>query len=110
MESYDVKPLGITIDRHVKLDKHVLKLCSKASQSAFSRMAKLLSINKRSTLFKAFVESQFKCCPITWMFYSRRANNKINRLHERAPTIAYDDDVSTFDQILAMDKPFCIHH
>ena len=29
-ESNDVKILGITIDRDLKLDKHVLKLCSKA--------------------------------------------------------------------------------
>ena len=44
------------------------------------------------------------------MFHSRRTNNKINWLHERALIIIYDDDVSTFDQLLAMDKSFCIHH
>ena len=111
-ESNDVKLLGVTIDRDLKFDKHVLKLCSKANQklSALSRMANLLSFNKRRTLFKAFVESQFKYCPIVWMFHSRRTNNKINRLHERALRIVYDDDVSTFDQLLAMDKSFCIHH
>ena len=111
-ESNDVKLLGVTIDRDLKFDKHVLKLCSKANQklSALSRIAKLLSFNKRRTLFKAFVESQFKYCPIVWMFHSRRTNNKINRLHERALRIVYDDDVSTFDQLLAMDKSFCIHH
>ena len=31
-ESNDVKLLGVTIDRHLKFDKHVLKLCSKANQ------------------------------------------------------------------------------
>ena len=44
------------------------------------------------------------------MFHSRRTNNKINRLHEGALRIVYDDDVSTVDQLLAMDKSFCIHH
>ena len=44
------------------------------------------------------------------MFHSRRTNSKINRLHERALRIVYDDDVSTFDQLLTMDKSFCIHH
>ena len=73
-------------------------------------MLKLLSFNKRRTLFKAFVESQFKYCPIVWMFHSRRTNKKINRLHERALRIVYDDNVSTFDQLLAMDKSFCIHY
>ena len=85
-ESNDVKLLGVTIDRDLKFDKHVLKLCSKANQklSALSRVANLFSFNKRRTLFKAFAESQFKYCPIVWMFHSRHTNNKINRLHERS--------------------------
>ena len=71
-ESNDVKLLEVTIDRDLKFDKHVLKFCSKANQklSAFSRIAKLLSFNKRRTLFQAFVESQFKYCPIVSMFHS----------------------------------------
>ena len=31
-ESNDVKPLGVTNDRDLKFDQHVLKLCSKANQ------------------------------------------------------------------------------
>ena len=83
-ESNDIKLLGITIDGDLKFDKHVLKVCSKANQklSALSRMAKWLFFSKRRRLFKAFVESQFKCCPIVWMFDIRRTNNKINRLYE----------------------------
>ena len=73
-------------------------------------MANLLSLSERRTLFEAFVESQFKYFRIVWMFHSQRTNNKINRLHERVLSIVYDDDVSTFDQLLAMDKFFCIHH
>ena len=34
----------------------------------------------------------------------------MNRLHERALRFVYDDDVSTFEQLLAMDKSFSIHH
>ena len=33
---------------------------------------------------KTFVESQFGCCPLIWMFHSRGLNSKINRIHERA--------------------------
>ena len=76
----------ITIDRDLKFDKHGLKLFSKVNQklNALSRMGKLLSFNKRRELFKAFVEFQFKYCPIVWMFHGRRSKKKINRLHERA--------------------------
>ena len=40
-KSNDAKLLGITIDKDLKFDKHVLKLCSKANQklSVFSRIA-----------------------------------------------------------------------
>ena len=49
--SNDVKILGVTIDRHLKFDKHVLKLCSKANQKlgALSRIPNLLSFNKKDT-------------------------------------------------------------
>ena len=78
-ESNDVKFLGVTIDRGLKFDKHALKLCSKASQklSALSRVTNLLSFNKRRTLFKAFVESQFRYCPIVRIFHSWCSNNKL---------------------------------
>ena len=76
-ESSDLKSLGITIDRDLKFDKHVLKLLSKANQKLSA-----LSFNKRRTLFKALQESLFKYCPIVWMLYSRRTNTKINRSHE----------------------------
>ena len=53
------------------------------------------------------MEPQFKYCPIAWMFHSRRTNNKINRLHEGNLGTVYDDDVLSFDQLLAMDKSVC---
>ena len=60
-------------------------------------MAKLISFKKGRTLFKAFVEPQFKYCPIAWMFQSRRTNSL---------RIVYDDD----DQLPDQDKSVCIHH
>ena len=112
LESNDVKLLEITIDRYLKSYKHILKLCTNANQKliTLSRILKLFSFKKRRTFFKAFVESQFKYCPILWKFHSRLTNNKINKLHEGALRIVYDDDVSTFDQLLVVDKSFCIYH
>ena len=53
-ESNDVKLLGVTIDSDLKFDKHVLKLCSKTNQklSALSRVATLLSFNKKGHFLK----------------------------------------------------------
>ena len=73
-------------------------------------MAILFSFIKRRIIIKNFVESQFKYCPIVWLFHNRRTNNKTDRLHEKTRRIFYDNDVSTFDQLLDMDKSFCIYH
>ena len=50
-----------------------------------------MSLDKRSMIMKAFIESQFYYCPLIWMFHSRTMNNKINRLHEKALRIIYSD-------------------
>ena len=42
-------------------------------------------------------------CPLIWMFCSRKLNNKINRLHKRSLRIAYEDYVSSFEELLIKD-------
>ena len=58
---------------------------------------------------RAFVTSQFQYCPLVWMFHSRKMNNKINRLHERALRIAYKDYASSFESFLEKDGSVTIH-
>ena len=54
-------------------------------------MRKYLDFNKVRLLFKSFFESRFKYRPLIWMFYSRKTNNRVNKLYERAPTLVYGD-------------------
>ena len=54
--------------------------------------------------------SQFSYCPSVWMPHSRTLNNKINKLHERALRLVYDDRHSTFEELLNIDKSVTIHH
>ena len=43
------------------------------------------------------------------MFHNRKLNNRINRIHERALRIAYQDQNSKFNRLLAKDGSFKIH-
>ena len=45
-------------------------------------MTKFMTFQKKRSLYKAFVESEFKYCPLTWMFHGRKTNYKINILQE----------------------------
>ena len=44
------------------------------------------------------------------MFHSRRLNNKINSIHDRALRITYQDHKSTFQELLNKDDSVSIHH
>ena len=44
------------------------------------------------------------------MFHNRKLNNHINRFHERAVRIVYQDHNSTFNELFAKDGSFEIHN
>ena len=68
-----------------------------------------MSMNKLKLIMKAFIESQFGYCPLIWMFHSRKLNNKINKLQERALRIVYKDTHSSFEELLRRDNSFTLH-
>ena len=96
------KLLGVVIDRNLNFDEYVFDLCKKAGRklSVLARLSNCMSFEKRKILLKAFVESQFGYCPLTWMFHGRRANSKINNIHERALRIVYKNNVLSFDKYI----------
>ena len=100
-EDTEVKLLGIAIDNSLKFDTHINNICCKANQklSFLIRMMNILNFEERRMMFKSFFESQFKYCPLIWMFCSREASNKINKLHERALRIVYQDDILNFEKL-----------
>ena len=60
---------------------------------------------------KTFIESQFKYCPLLWMFHSKTLDDRINKLHERALRVVYKNDGNlTFEELLEKDKSFSTHH
>ena len=58
---------------------------------------------------KAFISSHFGYCPLAWMFHSRKLNNRINNIDERALRIVYDDYSTSFNDLLIKDNSVTIH-
>ena len=98
-ESNDVKPLRTTLNSNLKFDKHVPNICSRTNRklSALTRVAKFLPFKKRRILFKTFIESLFKYCPLAWMFQGRQINDKISKLHAKALRTVYNDTITSFE-------------
>ena len=61
-------------------------------------------------LRKAFIILQLSYCPLVWMFHSRNTKKRINKIHERALGLVYDDSTYLgFDELLTKDKSVSIH-
>ena len=110
--STSVDVLGVKIDNNLNFNEHVSKLCKKGSQKlhALARISKHLSKDKLKLIMKTFILSQFNYCPFVWMFHNRTLNNKINKLHERALRLAYNNDSSSFQELLELDNSMSVHH
>ena len=90
---------------------HIKYICKQASNKlyALARISAFLDQHKRKISMKYFIVSQFNYCPIIWMYCQRKSNNLINRIHERALRIAYNDYFSDFNSLLRKDNNITIH-
>ena len=65
-QDHTIKLLGVSIDNELKFDKHVLNIIKNANSNLSALlMTKCMTFRKKRTLYKAFVKSQFKYCPLT---------------------------------------------
>ena len=106
---------GVPVEKNfhkLSFEPHVESLCKKASQklNALARLTSSLKFKQRKLLLNAFITAQFSYAPAVWMFHSRKLNNRINHIHERALRLVYKDYTSSFDELLLKDNSFRIHH
>ena len=106
------KLLGVNIEGRLNFDYHVNTLLKKANKKyhALARVCSYMETKKRRVLMKIFITSQFSYCPVVWMFHSRTLNNRINKIHERALRLVYNNETFlSFDDLLKGDRSVSIH-
>ena len=76
----------INLDIELKFEDRVNLMYKGLSQKLYGLaiIVAFMDLEQWTNIMKAFAESQFGYCSLMWRFHSRRPNNKINRIHERA--------------------------
>ena len=67
---------------------------------ALATFLQFMNIHKRRMIMKSFIASEFGYYPLVWMFLSRKLNSRVNKLHERALRVVYQDYASPFTELL----------
>ena len=106
-----VKLLGVTIDSQLKFDDQIKILCQIANRkiSALSRVAKFLNYGKGKILYNTFVMSNFKYCPLIWMYHGKTSNNRVDRVQKRALRILHNDLTLAFEVLLTRTDERRVH-
>ena len=110
--SNNKKPLGINLNNRLCFDTHVANICNRVTKKlhGLARISQYMSIHKRRMTMKAFIASEFGYFLLVWMFHSRKLNSRVNKLHERALRIVYQDYPSSFTELLGNDNSTTIHN
>ena len=106
------KLLGFKIDQHLNFDDHVKSICKKPSGKlrSLARVTQYVSVEKRKFIMDPFFNAQVNYCPLMWMLYSRCDSNKIKHLHKRCLRLIYNDNRSSYKDLLKKDTSVFIHH
>ena len=106
------KLLGVTIDTKLSFKVHLQQICGKANTklNALARIVPFMNLERKKILMNAFFNAQLNYCPLTWMFHSRKLNNKIKRTHEKCLRIVYNDNTPSYEELLEIDNSISGHH
>ena len=106
------KLLVVMFDNDFSCITHDKNMCHKASKKVPSlcKVCKHVKLNQRRKIMKVFIESQFGYCPFAGIFHGNKTlNNTMNNIQERTVRLVYTDS-SSYDQLLAKDGSYRIHH
>ena len=106
LKSLNVKLLGVFIDYELTFSEHVNYICKCTSRqlNAIRRISKYLKRDCLMKLFHAFVSSNFNYCPTTWHFTSKASTMKIEKAHEAALRVVYNDYTTSYWGLLDMSN------
>ena len=110
-ESKEANLLGVLIDNDLSFKTYLNGEIKKANSKIehIKRNQRFLTFQQKNIFLSSFVHCHFSYAPLAWMFHSRKINNKINRVQERALHFLYNDENSSFEDLLKKDGGFMVH-
>ena len=103
--SSTVELLGITLDKNLNFKNHIENICCKSNNKikALFRIRSFLTLEQAKVLEEAYILSNFRYCPLVWMFCGKCSNNLKMKTHYRCLRAIYNIQTKTYLDL------FCIN-
>ena len=110
INSKAVEILEIKIDRKLSFHQHIKSTSKKTRQ----KLIALLRISpypedKKKVIYNTMIKSQFNNCLLVWMFCSRKSNDLVNKVQERALRLTYKDNENNFQTLPNKNNETSVH-
>ena len=111
--NYDFTPEWNLINHQqpCSFNNHVGSICKKISKqiAVVSRFRKLLSIQTKLTLYKAYILPHFTYCSTVWMHCEKTASDKLEKLNKGALRLIFNYNVNTYTTLLDIANMPSLH-
>ena len=109
--SSTVELLGITLDKNLNFKSHIENICCKANKKikAIFRIRDFLTLEQTKVLAEAYIFSNFRYCPLVWMFRGKYSNKLIMKTHYRCLRAIYNTQTKTYRDLLRINTKINIH-
>ena len=106
-----VELLGITLNKNINFKRHIQNICHKAinKSKALLLIRKFLNLEQPQVLAEAYISSNFRYCPLIWMFCSKMSDNLIVKTHYRTLRAIYDTQTRSYEELLHLSGKKKIH-
>ena len=106
-----VELIGITIDKNINFKRHMQNICHKANNKtkALLRIRKFLNLEQVQVSAEAYISSNFRYCPLIWMFCGKMSDNLIVKTHYGTLRAIYDTHTRSYEELLHLGGKKKIH-
>lgn len=82
----------MTLEKYISFIHYVQNICDKANNKtkALFRTTKFLNLEQAQVLSEVFISSNFRYCPLIWMFCSKTSDNRVVKTHYKIIRATYD--------------------
>ena len=103
--SSTVELLGITLDKNLNFKSHIENICCKANNkiTALFRILSFFTLEQAKVLAEAYISSNFRYCPLIWMFCGKCSNNLIMKTNYWWLTAIYNTLTKTYRNLLCIN-------
>ena len=99
------------IRQKLKFRSYIENICCKTNNKikALFRIRSFLTFEQAKVLVEAFILSNFRYCPLVWMFYGKCSNKLIMKTHCRCLRAIYNTQTKTYCDLLRINGKIDMH-